>query len=89
MTQLLLIGDGPNSPAIAAAGPFVPDTRPLVACDKCGCLSFEDKPIHDGQSTRRSCSFCGRFMGFPVWYGVEELPAPARPLPLAAELEAA
>jgi ribosomal protein S27AE len=44
-----------------------PTTR--LTCGRCGSSSWRDVPIHCGQSTRRDCARCGRFMGFPVWYG--------------------
>lgn len=43
--------------------------RVLTACDKCGSTEFVDVPIHDGQSIRRDCAKCSRFLGFPMWYG--------------------
>lgn len=50
----------------AQCGPL---RRPsLVVCDRCGASDFHDAPIHDGRSVRRDCR-CGRFMGWPVWYG--------------------
>jgi hypothetical protein len=38
-------------------------------CCRCGSARFRDVPIHGGQRTRRDCAECGRFIGFPVWYG--------------------
>lgn len=40
---------------------------------KCGSTSWRDVPIHDGQSTRRDCGRCGRFLDFPIWYGKNAL----------------
>jgi len=42
------------------------DTKPVC---RCGSTTWRDVPIHDGQSIRRDCGRCGKFMGFPVWYG--------------------
>ena len=42
---------------------------PLSQCDRCGSSGFRDVPIHDGQSVRRDCARCHRFLGWPVWYG--------------------
>ncbi len=39
------------------------------ACDKCSSTEWRDTSIHDGQSTRRECSKCGRFISFTRWYG--------------------
>ena len=36
---------------------------------RCGSTRFRDVPIHGGRSVRRDCAACGRFLGFPVWYG--------------------
>lgn len=36
---------------------------------RCGSTKWRDVPIHDGQSVRRDCGRCGRFINFPVWYG--------------------
>lgn len=47
-------------------------TNNVKACERCGGLDFEDIRIHDGQSVRRDCTFCGRTWGFPVWYGKSE-----------------
>lgn len=41
-------------------------TQPVC---RCGGATWRDVPIHDGQSVRRDCGRCGRFMEFPVWYG--------------------
>lgn len=104
MTQLLLlhnettadfanVADGinpgdPRNPRLSATH-FVPDSRPLVECDKCGCISYRDQATHEGRSTVRECAFCGRFMGFPVWYGVAEASREPKAKPLAAEMGAA
>ena len=44
-------------------------TSPMTTCDRCGSIDFDDIPIHNGQSTRRDCAKCHRFMGWPKWYG--------------------
>jgi hypothetical protein len=56
-------------PAAVHAQPM-PTTKPTAkpVC-RCGGMAWRDVPIHDGQSVRRDCDNCGRFIGFPVWYG--------------------
>ena len=39
---------------------------------RCGSTRHRDVPIHNGRSARRDCARCGRFLGFPVWYGAEK-----------------
>jgi hypothetical protein len=53
-----------------------PDAEPIpVAQDSatpacsCGGTTWRDVPIHHGQSIRRDCGRCGRFIDFPIWYG--------------------
>ena len=36
---------------------------------RCGSTTWRDVPIHGGQSVRRDCGRCERFIAFPVWYG--------------------
>lgn len=48
--------------------PATPRDTPKPMC-RCGSTTWRDVPIHDGQSVRRDCSLCGRFLEFPVWYG--------------------
>lgn len=36
---------------------------------RCGCPTWLDIAIHNGQSARRDCGRCGRFVGFPLWHG--------------------
>jgi hypothetical protein len=42
------------------------DQRP---CRRCGSPEYIDVPIHNGQSVRRDCARCGRFIAFVLWYG--------------------
>ena len=42
---------------------------PSDAVCRCGSTAWRDVPIHDGQSIRRDCAKCGRFIRFTVWYG--------------------
>ena len=44
--------------------------RPIC---RCGSTTWVDVPIHDGQSTRRDCARCGRFVDFSRWYGIDAL----------------
>jgi hypothetical protein len=39
---------------------------------RCGSTAWRDVAIHGGQSTRRDCGRCGRFIGFAVWQGREQ-----------------
>jgi hypothetical protein len=47
---------------------IVPERPAKVVC-RCGATTWRDVPIHDGQSVRRDCGGCGRFLDFSVWYG--------------------
>ncbi len=40
-----------------------------VRCDRCGSTDYRDTVIHGGQSVRRDCSRCRRFIDFPRWNG--------------------
>lgn len=40
---------------------------------RCGSTTWRDVPIHEGQSVRRDCGRCGRFIEFPIWYGKNPL----------------
>ena len=42
---------------------------------RCGSAVWRDVPIHNGQSTRRDCARCGRFIDFSRWYGTDALQA--------------
>ena len=44
-------------------------TTPAKPICRCGATTWRDLPIHNGQSVRRDCGGCGRFIDFPVWYG--------------------
>jgi len=67
----------------APTGAYTADLRALVdrhrkellfcMCWHCGSTEFCDVPIHDGQSTRRDCAQCRRFICFPIWYGQNNL----------------
>jgi len=37
---------------------------------KCGSTTWLDVPIHNGQSIRRDCGRCKRFLEFAVWHGM-------------------
>lgn len=43
--------------------------KPTAPVCRCGSTTWRDVPIHNGQSVRRDCAGCRRFIGFPVWYG--------------------
>ncbi len=36
---------------------------------RCGASTWRDVQIHNGQSVRRDCAVCGRFIEFALWYG--------------------
>jgi hypothetical protein len=43
--------------------------RPAGGGCRCGSSEVVDVPIHGGQSARRECAGCGKFLTFSVWYG--------------------
>ena len=43
-------------------------TTPAKPICRCGSTTWRDVSIHHGQSVRRDCGRCGRFIDFPVWY---------------------
>ena len=43
--------------------------QPSSAECRCGSRKTVDVLIHGGQSVRRDCACCGRFIAFMVWYG--------------------
>ncbi len=43
-------------------------TLPKAAC-RCGSTICRDVTIHNGESVRRDCGVCGRFLDFVMWYG--------------------
>ena len=48
---------------------LAPRERP-DQCARCGGrTTWRDVPIHDGQSVRRDCARCGRFIAFKDWHG--------------------
>ncbi len=49
-----------------------PRDTPKPMC-RCGSTTWRDVPIHGGQSVRRDCARCRRFIEFPVWYGKDTL----------------
>jgi len=56
------------TPAQAVAGSETLAKSADAVC-RCGSTTWQDVPIHNGESMRRDCGRCGRFVGFPVWYG--------------------
>ena len=64
----------PQPGLVAAPIPAPNDTGASAApvC-RCGSTRWCDVPIHNGQSTRRDCGECRRFIGFPIWYGIPAL----------------
>lgn len=51
---------------VAKPNPAGPTTKPVC---RCGSTTWRDMSIHSGQSVRRDCARCRRFLDFPVWYG--------------------
>lgn len=55
----------PSLPVVTRDAP----AKPTKAVCRCGSTTWRDVPIHDGQSVRRDCGQCGRFLDFTVWHG--------------------
>jgi hypothetical protein len=54
---------------LAVLRPEPEATNPASVVCRCGSTKWTDTPIHGGQSIRRDCQRCGRFLEFPIWYG--------------------
>ncbi len=68
---LALLRSPTNPPAVpVVAMRAAPATRARPIC-RCGSTTWHDIPIHDGQSIRRDCGRCRRFIDFPIWYGTD------------------
>ena len=66
------IGTAVTGAPSADAEPQKPEIAPNPAAQsvcRCGSTAYLDSPIHGGQSIRRDCARCDRFIGFPIWYG--------------------
>ena len=57
-----------EAPALFVSPRDAPAKPTETGC-RCGATAWRDVPIHNGQSVRRDCGRCGRFIDFPVWYG--------------------
>jgi hypothetical protein len=58
-------------------------TRPEKAVCSCGSESWIDVQIHGGQSLRRDCERCGKFIRHVRWHGKPVGPPDAVPPPPA------
>ena len=54
--------------------------KPTGPVCRCGSTTWRDVPIHGGQSVRRDCGRCGRFLDFPVWHGKATLQGARYPI---------
>ena len=66
LAMLRPAASGSPSPGADAQRAAQKPTGPIC---RCGSTTWRDVPIHGGQSVRRDCGHCGRFLEFPVWYG--------------------
>lgn len=56
------------APALSVVTTDAP-SKPAKPVCRCDSTTWRDVPIHGGQSVRRDCGRCGRFLDFPSWYG--------------------
>ena len=54
----------------AELAPIIDPVTTTQEICRCGSTTWQDVPIHDGQSIRRDCGYCGRFIEFAVWHGI-------------------
>jgi hypothetical protein len=60
--------DENNAAKVSPRPVLEPPIKVKRAC-RCDSTTWRDVPIHDGQSVRRDCGRCGRFIEFAVWHG--------------------
>jgi len=72
--QLEPISDRVDEVAMAVAQPEPAAPSYLPVC-RCGSTQYRDVLLsqapHLGQSTRRDCAECRRFLDFPRWHGLD------------------
>jgi len=68
--DLTLLGAKQGDETVQNRTPKKESDTPTKAVCRCGATTWRDVPIHGGQSVRRDCGRCGRFLDFPVWYGL-------------------
>ena len=57
-------------PEVVKANPKeIAQAKAVKPVCRCGSTTWRDVPIHGGQSIRRDCGRCGRFLDFPIWHG--------------------
>ncbi|MBN2024923.1 MAG: hypothetical protein JW809_19255 [Pirellulales bacterium] len=66
----------PQPPAVVEPVVVVEPKLVVEPVCRCGSTTWRDVPIHNGQSVRRDCARCGRFLDFPRWYGRVRTVAP-------------
>ena len=59
-------------PAPTVATSDAPAKSTKAVC-RCGSTTWQDVSIHGGQSVRRDCGRCGRFLDFTIWYNKDTL----------------
>ncbi len=70
LTRLQSTADADNEGAVdSETTPLIDSKATTKAICRCGATTWRDVPIHGGQSVRRDCGRCRRFINFPVWYG--------------------
>ena len=58
----------PNTENVPTTPASTEPVRERVLCPRCENDEATLHIIHDGDSIRRDCARCGRFIDFPVWY---------------------
>ena len=70
LTRLQSTADADNEGAVdSETTPLIDSRATTKAICRCGATTCRDVPIHSGQSVRRECARCRRFIEFPIWYG--------------------
>ena len=67
LIALLRVPCGPLE--AATQSPREPVLSTATTKCRCGDSRWIEIPIHRGQSVRRDCYRCRRFVDFPLWYG--------------------
>ena len=65
---LAMLGPAPEVDPAPLVATEIEVAAPKIPICRCGSTTWRDVPIHGGQSVRRDCGGCGRFVDFPNWY---------------------